>query len=274
LPWSWTLGPSDSSERHHFLEMLDAGNFPENTLFCGDAGFVGYDFWKAIVDSGNQFLVRVGGNVKLLKKLAHVRQRDDLVFCWPDQAMRKKQPPLMLRLLKCGDGRQPIYLLTSVLSERGLSPSLTSRLYRQRWGIEVQFRSLKQTFGRGKLRCRNPDRALVEMEWSLLGLCVIQLWALKEQLRAGLSPEQLSTAAAIRAIRDCLQELREPIRAGRSLRSRLRQATIDLYARSSDKAARFKPKSYTIPAAGRPIVSIVQPKHNIHLRKHFPKLAA
>jgi hypothetical protein len=38
------------------------------------------------------------------------------------------------------------------------------RLYRLRWGIELQFRALKQTFGRRKLRSKRPDRALVELD--------------------------------------------------------------------------------------------------------------
>ncbi len=67
LPWDWRLGPSDSSERQHVQEMLEDGNFPENTIFCGDAGFVGYEFWKAIMDRGYHFLIRVGSNVKLIR---------------------------------------------------------------------------------------------------------------------------------------------------------------------------------------------------------------
>ena len=35
LPWSWKLGPSDSSERAHFRDMLATQKFPKNTLFCG-----------------------------------------------------------------------------------------------------------------------------------------------------------------------------------------------------------------------------------------------
>jgi len=38
LPWTWRLGPSNSSERGHVMEMLEKEEFPENTLFCGDAG--------------------------------------------------------------------------------------------------------------------------------------------------------------------------------------------------------------------------------------------
>jgi hypothetical protein len=65
LPWTWRLGPSNSSERAHVMEILKQEKFPKNTLFCGDAGFVGYDFWSAILAEG-QFLVRVGANVSLL----------------------------------------------------------------------------------------------------------------------------------------------------------------------------------------------------------------
>ena len=49
LPWAWEIGPSYSSERSHLLEMLKRLDLPENTLICGDAGFVGYDFWNTIM---------------------------------------------------------------------------------------------------------------------------------------------------------------------------------------------------------------------------------
>jgi len=274
LPWSWKLGPSDSSERLHLIQILTERLFPENTLFCGDAGFVGYDFWKAIIEGGHDFLMRVGGNVRLLKDLGHIRQRKDLVYCWPNQAMLKKQPPLVLRLLKFRNGRKFIYLVTTVLDERSLSGRVAEELYRQRWGIEVQFRSLKQTFGRCKLRSRNPDRALVEMEWSLLGLTVIQLWAITEQRRAGLLPEQLSVAQAIRAVRQCLDGLGEQPTPGNSLRALLKQATLDDYVRSSNKEARYKPKTRDKPSAGKPIVKSASSRHKLQLQQHFETLAA
>ena len=66
LPWMWRLGPSNSSERGDMMAMLDEGEFPDNTLFCGDAGFVGYELWSAMVSKGHHFLVRVGANVSLL----------------------------------------------------------------------------------------------------------------------------------------------------------------------------------------------------------------
>ena len=43
LPWDWRTGPSDSSERGHFQEML--GSVPVGCLRAADAGFVGV--WRA-----------------------------------------------------------------------------------------------------------------------------------------------------------------------------------------------------------------------------------
>jgi hypothetical protein len=272
LPWCWKLGPSDSSERHHVREMLQQQRFPENTLFCGDANFVGYEFWRAIIDAGHDFLMRVGGNAKLLKNLGYVRHRHGLVYCWPASAMRNKQPPLVLRLMKFRSGRKFLYLATTVLSERELSHATAGKLYRQRWGVEVQFRSLKQTFGRKKLRCLNPDRALVEMEWSLLGLTAIQLWALKEQLAAGLSPEQLSVAGAIRAVRQSCEELWDASPRD-SLRSRLRRAVIDGYRRTRPKHGRYRPNYKSKPTAGKPQILSATRRHKDILRHHL-QLAA
>jgi len=75
LPWSWRLGPSHASERRHVTELVAAGQFPRNTLFCGDAGFIGFAFWKQLRAQGH-FLVRVGGNVKLLGE--HCRFRREI----------------------------------------------------------------------------------------------------------------------------------------------------------------------------------------------------
>jgi hypothetical protein len=105
IPWAWKIGPSYSSERAHFLDLLTSQNYPEYTVFCGDAGFVGHDFWRAINDRGHHFLCRVGGNVRLLKHLGHARGRNGIVYCWPDAAVKKKLPPLILRLLRFRDGR-------------------------------------------------------------------------------------------------------------------------------------------------------------------------
>lgn len=152
MPWSWKTGPSYAAERDHFRELLSERKYPKDTLFCGDAGFTGYELWKTVIDAGHSFLVRVGANVTLLRKLGYVREKAGLVYCWPNAAVRGKQPPLVLRLLQLRVGDRLMHLLTNVLDEQALSPALAVRFYQLRWGIELQFRTVKQTFGRRKLR--------------------------------------------------------------------------------------------------------------------------
>ena len=204
LPWCWKTGPSTSSERHHFMELLTTQIFPENTLFCADAGFIGYELWSLILQRGYSFLIRVGGNVQLLKNLGRARSRGGVVYLWPHAVMRRRQSPLVLRLIEVRTARGSMFLVTNVQSERDLSITALKRLYLLRWGIELQFRTIKQTFGRGKLRSRNADHAVAELEWSLIALTMIQLLAIREQLVVEIPPEQTSVAQAIAAIRHAI----------------------------------------------------------------------
>jgi len=55
--------------------------------------------------------------------------------------------------------------LTNVHDEASLSDSEVAALYRQRWTIEVMFRSLKQTLGKRAMRCETPALARYELDW-------------------------------------------------------------------------------------------------------------
>jgi IS4 transposase len=62
------------------------------------------------------------------------------------------------------------------MGAKKLSDKAALEVYRRRWGIEVFFRTLKQTFDRRKLRWHSASNAPVELEWSLLalwGMCLI-----------------------------------------------------------------------------------------------------
>ncbi len=139
LPWDWRTGPTDSSEREHLGQMIES--LPKGSLITADAGFVGYEYWKEIINSGRDLLVRVGSNVRLLKKLGYVREKRGLVYLWPDQVAAKRMPPLVLRLVVVHEGRRPCYLVTSVLDHKQLSDKQVAQIYRLRWGIETEQRA-------------------------------------------------------------------------------------------------------------------------------------
>jgi len=256
MPWAWICGPSNACERHHFVDVIKTQKFPDKTLFCGDAGFVGYEVWNTLIQHGHHFLIRVGGNIRLLRRLGDIRVRGELVHFWPKQAFQKKQPPLILRLLKFRAGRRTIFVVTNVLAESQLTTAQAERIYKARWGVEVQFRTLKQTFGRAKLQSRTPERAYQELQWSLIGLWLVQLLSATEQIPIGIGPERSSPSVAIQIFQDAMSRGRP-----RSLRQELQGAVNDTYQRKSQKAARYRPKSKDRPATGKPKVVYASARH-------------
>jgi hypothetical protein len=256
LPWDWRLGPSESSERAHLLEMLPS--LPPEALITADAGFVGYDYWKAILDSGRQFLIRVGSNVRLLKQLGYVRESGGTVYLWPDREAARHQPPLVLRLVEAHDGRHPVFVVTSVVSAARLTDRQVIELYARRWGIELFYRHLKQTFQRRKLRSTSAEQALVELHWSLAGLWAIAFYALVEFERANLPPRRLSIAQTLRAFRRMLRDDLHPAERGQSLRERLQTALIDPYQRRNKTSRNYPRKKQERPPGPPQLLTATQ----------------
>ena len=109
LPWAFQTGPGTDSERNHLRNLLHL--LPAHALLVADAGFVGYDLLAALLQSGSQFLIRVGSNVTLLRELGFaVAQADNTVYLWPDRHRQNNLPPLVLRLVELHDGRKPVFL--------------------------------------------------------------------------------------------------------------------------------------------------------------------
>lgn len=249
LPWDWCAGPSDSSERAHLQAMLST--LPPGSLLTADAGFVGYQLWKMVQESGHHLLVRVGGNVRLIKKLGYARESAGRVYLWPDQAAKKEMPPLVLRLIVVPGPRHPIYLVSSVLSESQLSATEAAQIYARRWGIELFYRHCKQTFERRKLRSRNPDNAMIELHWSLLGMWAMGLHSHHHLVQRGVPPQRISFAGVLRAYRRPMREYRCRPAPGERLTDLLNKAIIDDYQRTN-KASRDYPRKKQESATGPP----------------------
>jgi len=244
LPWDWRLGPSDTSERQHLREMIP--QLPADALVTADCGFVGYEFWSDLLASGRAFVIRVGANVRLLRRLGVVRETKGTVYLWPDKAAKRRQKPLVLRLVELHDGRQPWYLVTSVLDRQQLSDKQVAEIYRRRWRIELFFRHFKQTFGRAKLRSHKAEHAECEAEWSLLGLWAVLLHA-QTQLPNG-TDGQLSVARVLRAFAQAIDEHWRRPEAGESLAELLSLATVDRYRRGNRTSRNYPRKKYESPA--------------------------
>jgi hypothetical protein len=158
------------------------------------------------------------------------------------------------------------------------------KLYKQRWGIEVEFRGLKQTLDRGKLRCRNDQRLLAELNWSIMAMAVAELFALKEQLakQSGKSrakkqvadPAKRSLAQTVRVIRGCMRDCEGIPEPGQELSALLANAVTDNYVRKKPQAARYRPSKPNRKPIGAPKVRKITAQEKKQAKKIEAKLAA
>lgn len=282
LPWTWRLGPSNSSERGHVQEILKSEKFPKNTLFCGDAGFVGYPLWSAILKAGGNFLVRVGANASLVGLQADIKKLSGkIVLCWPKERMEAGDPPLRLRLVSVKVGKTKMWMLTSVLDERELSKKDIAKYYGMRWLIEVEFRGLKQTIDKRKLRCRNPKRLLAELDWALHAMAFAELVALraqtqrreKENKESNYTPKDRSLAKTCRVLRRYLRNLNQKTSID-ALEKDLSNAVVQKYKNKTDKRARYRPKNKDVKPLGDPIITKLTPEQRRKIREIETKNAA
>lgn len=283
LPWTWRLGPSNSCERQHVMQMIQQEKSPKNTLYCGDAGFVGYPLWQAIVNSRNDFLVRVGANVHLLSEQADILEAGGgIVLCWPKGQMKSGGKPLRLRLVRVTIGKTKAWILTSVLQEQRLPVSKIVKYYKMRWGIEVEFRGLKQTLDKHTLRCRRSHRVLVELDWSIRAMAVAELMALAQQIKRNskkkksdeiaYDPKQRSLANTMRAIRKCMRNLGNECE--NSLLEQLNAALVQKYKNTTDKRTRYRPANKDKKPLGDPNVRQMTDEEREKLRKTEADIAA
>jgi hypothetical protein len=253
LPWDWHVGKGTEAERDHLRVMMS--KLPPGSLIVADAGFTGYALMRSLLDRGLSFLIRAGSNVSLLSGLdVEWEKRSDgkVLWLWPQN--QRSRPPLQLRLISLrgvsGGGRE-MCLLTNVFDTARLSDETAATLYRMRWGVEVFFRTYKQTMNNRKLRSRSPRAARWELHWGITALLLLGLMSVAQIISRGRDPLSLSVAQALRVVR---RAMRSPDRCcGRgTLPLQFSKALKDGYRRMSSKTARDCPRKKREKPPGTP----------------------
>ena len=263
MPWAWRYGGKKSSERGHLREMI--GSLPERTLLLADAGFTGYELLKSLTTSGAGFIIRVGANVRLLKKLGYAyREHDGIVYLWPQD--KRDQSPMVLRLVCFQNSKSRVCLLSNVLDESQLSDRQIGKMYRLRWGVEVMYRTLKQTMERRKLRSVSPANAKVELDWQMVGLWMLGLMTCDARRGSARTLSDWSPAQALRAVRMAMQRPNAPSSRW-ALRNRLRKAVKDRYRRRGPKAARNWPHKKTERPPGQPKIRMATKSEKLQAQR-------
>jgi Transposase DDE domain len=261
LPWDWCTGPGTDPERNHLRSMLKS--LPEGSLLVADAGFTGYELFSVILAHKLSFLIRVGSNVTLLTDLGlEFEKHGNIVWLWPQS--KRNQEPLKLRLIrlkvkkKYSRYREEIYLLSNVFDRERLSDEIAGEFYKMRWGVEVFYRSFKQTLNQRKLRSRSPELAQEELHWSLTALLLLGLMGVDALISHRHDPLSLSVAGALRQVRCAMRTYRRWRFRG-DLRVQLVNAVKDTYKRRSSKKARDWPHKKKESPPGAPKIRPAKP---------------
>lgn len=261
LPWCWRIGSGTDSERNHLRSMLKT--LPKESLLVADAGFTGYELFKTLLAHKLSFLIRVGANVTLLTGLGFEFERhDNIVWLWPQS--KRNQQPLRLRLIrlkakaKGSRTRQEVYLLTNIFDTGRLSDEIAGVFYRMRWGVEVFYRSFKQTLGHRKLRSRSPELAKEELHWALIALLLLGLMGIDALASKGRAALSLSVAGALRKVRFAMRT-NYRWRFHGDIRILLVNVVKDNYKRRGSKKARDWPDKKKESPPGAPKIRPAKP---------------
>jgi len=241
VPWAWQWGKGTASERDHLRRLLPT--LPAHALVVTDAGYVGYDLAKTLVERQVQFLMRVSSQATLFTASAVAVERfhEGEVYYGPGAKSKQssQQPLLPLRLIRVRDKKRKhdVWLLTNV-ERRRLSVATASQMYRWRWESEGLFRTYKRTLAKTKLVSRTVRLVHREAEGSLLATQLL----LAQGALAMPRPKTLQPAA-VSSPRQVLCVFRQELQAAAPKRrvgfaQRLHVAQRERRPRTSAKAKR------------------------------------
>src|SRR6516165_1455258 len=172
VPWAWRWGQGTASERDHLRRMLPV--LPAAALLVADAGYVGYDLMRTLLQRRACFLIRMSSKATFYRegRGRPSRFRDGVVYYWPPSKKKgeSRWAPLRVRLIRVRGrrGQHDVWLATNVLDRGRLSAAQAGRFYRWRWESEGLFRTYKRTLAKMKLHSRTVRLVHREAEGSLL----------------------------------------------------------------------------------------------------------
>ena len=110
---------------------------------------------------------------------------------------------------------------------------------------------------------------MVELQWSLIGLWMIQLLARKEQVKAR-EPEKLtSIATVLRVVRQVMQRDTAVPKRTECFTKQLARAVTDDYQRKSKKASRDYPRQTKQKGIGKPIIMVATKEDKKRLKQNL-----
>lgn len=95
---------------------------------------------------------------------------------------------------------ESLVIVTTLTDTKKYSNDNIAQLYRKRWLVELDLRSIKCTLGMDVMRCKTPEMVRKEIWTCLLAYNLIRKTMLQAAEKKGLSPRQLSFTNAMQVM--------------------------------------------------------------------------
>lgn len=258
IPWCWRLGSGGkASERTHLIQMIQW--LPKLALIVTDAGYVGYDVMRRLMEANVLILMRMSSNTTFYteQKTPLSKFREGVVYYWPKTIQDLNLPPLRGRLIRVTECRRKhdVWLFTNVEDRRRLPVKVASQFYRWRWENEGFFRTYKRTLKKVKLAGRTVRVVHREAEASMIATQLLFC------LGALAMPTHASTETPILCSpRKVLLEIRSELTARyprRDFGQRLQTAQRERRSRDTPKEKRPWPRRKKHKPPGPPILLLI-----------------
>jgi hypothetical protein len=125
---------------------------------------------------------------------------------WMDEATYARMPATLrvreveVQVQEPGFRTRSLVVVTTLTDDKQTSCDALSDLYRQRWLVELDIRSIKSMLSLDVLRCKSPSMARKELYTGLLAYNLIRQTMLQAALQADVSPRSLSFTAALQTL--------------------------------------------------------------------------
>lgn len=261
----WTVSACEGKGTHELLHawrLLDA--FQAGDVAIADRAYGSYFLLAELQQRGVDCVIREHQRRKIeLARAAQMGPNDHLLTwdkpqrpSWMDQTTYAAMPDqLIVRQVRDRDWR----ITTTLTDPVAVSAAEIAWLYRQRWQIELDLRSIKCAMQMDILRCKTPPMVKKEIAAHLLGYNLIRVAMSQAARSRRCMPRQLSFAAARRAVACWQQTLRHDphtpfANARQSLLKRIAYCRIPYRPnRIEPRAVKRRPKPYPLLTVPRSI---------------------
>jgi hypothetical protein len=203
-----------TGEASLLLGMLD--NLEKDDVLLGDRYFSSYAIIASLQARGVHYVGRGHASRKVDFRRGVPLGKRDHIECWQKpanpgilDAQQWAQLPDMLfvreifvRVAVRGFRVTHLVVVTTLLDADRYDAADLAELYRARWQVELNLRSLKSIMGMDHLRCQTPEMVRKELWMHLLAYNLVRSTMVRAAQQTNGAPDKISYSGALQALRN------------------------------------------------------------------------